>query len=87
MRWNQDKERENQEKIRDFQAKMTRSYAFKRAYAARRAWEFYNHPEVWTASLCFCSCGPSESMFRRSPYPCWRIRAFRESTGPWASRG
>lgn len=60
MRWNQDKERENQEKIRDFQAKMTRGYAFKRAYAARRAWEFYNHPEV--AGRCYAAVGGLDSI-------------------------
>lgn len=35
------------EKTRDFQAKMKLGYDFKKAYAARRAWEFYNHPEVY----------------------------------------
>lgn len=40
MKWDQN----NPEKVKDFIAKMKQDYAFKKAYAARRAWEFYNHP-------------------------------------------
>lgn len=38
MKWDQN----NPEKVKDFIAKMKQDYAFKKAYAARRAWEFYN---------------------------------------------
>lgn len=81
------------EKTRDFQAKMKLGYDFKKAYAARRAWEFYNHPEV--AGRCYvavggldsitlsCSFAPSGSTCRPRPCPCWRIGVFRGSTRPW----
>lgn len=81
------------EKTRDFQAKMKLGYDFKKAYAARRAWEFYNHPEV--AGRCYVAVGGLDSitlfLFLRSigidvpprPCPCWRIGVFRGSTRPW----
>lgn len=48
------------EKTRDFQAKMKMGYDFKKAYAARRAWEFYNHPEV--AGRCYVAVGGLDSI-------------------------
>lgn len=35
MKWDQN----NPEKVKDFIAKMKQDYAFKKAYAARRAWD------------------------------------------------
>lgn len=51
---------ENAQKTKDFQAKMKRGYEFKKAYAARRAWEFYNHPEV--AGQCYVAVGGLDSI-------------------------
>lgn len=51
MKWDQN----NPEKVKDFIAKMKQNYAFKKAYAARRAWEFYNHPDV--AGMCYVAVG------------------------------
>lgn len=51
MKWDQN----NPEKVKDFIAKMKQDYAFKKAYAARRAWEFYNHPDV--AGMCYVAVG------------------------------
>lgn len=48
------------EKTQDFQAKMKMGYEFKKAYAARRAWEFYNHPEV--AGRCYVAVGGLDSI-------------------------
>ena len=48
------------EKTQDFQAKMRMGYEFKKAYAARRAWEFYNHPEV--AGRCYVAVGGLDSI-------------------------
>ena len=48
------------EKTQDFQAKMKMGYDFKKAYAARRAWEFYNHPEV--AGHCYVAVGGLDSI-------------------------
>lgn len=56
MRW----EQENAQKVKDFQAKMKQGYEFKKAYAARRAWEFYNHPEV--AGKCYVAVGGLDSI-------------------------
>lgn len=56
MRW----EQENAKKVKDFQAKMKQGYEFKKAYAARRAWEFYNHPEV--AGKCYVAVGGLDSI-------------------------
>lgn len=39
MRWDKNKEQENKEKTKDFQAKMAQGYDFKKAYAARRGGE------------------------------------------------
>ena len=60
MRWESGKEQENKQKVQDFQAKMKQGYAFKKAYAARRAWEFYNHPEV--AGQCYVAVGGLDSI-------------------------
>lgn len=67
------------EKTRDFQAKMKLGYDFKKAYAARRAWEFYNHPEV--AELL--NCRPSEIYFTSGGTEAdnWAIRAARYGDG------
>lgn len=46
MRYVKGCEEESKKKTLDFQAKMKMGYDFKKAYAARRAWEFYNHPDV-----------------------------------------
>lgn len=56
MKWDQN----NQEKVKDFIAKMKQDYAFKKAYAARRAWEFYNHPDV--AGMCYVAVGGLDSI-------------------------
>ena len=60
MRWDKYKEQENKEKTKDFQAKMAQGYDFKKAYAARRAWEFYNHPDV--AGRCYVTVGGLDSI-------------------------
>lgn len=60
MRYKENMEQENKEKVQDFQAKMKRDYAFKKAYAARRAWEFYNHKEV--AGQCYVAVGGLDSI-------------------------
>lgn len=39
-------EQGSEKKAADFKVKMAQPYAFKRAYAETRAWEFYNHPEI-----------------------------------------
>lgn len=39
---------------------MKLGYDFKKAYAARRAWEFYNHPEV--AGRCYVAVGGLDSI-------------------------
>ena len=39
---------------------MKQDYAFKKAYAARRAWEFYNHPDV--AGMCYVAVGGLDSI-------------------------
>lgn len=56
MKWDQN----NPEKVKDFIAKMKQNYAFKKAYAARRAWEFYNHPDV--AGMCYVAVGGLDSI-------------------------
>lgn len=48
------------EKTQDFQAKMKMGFEFKKAYAERRAWEFYNHPEV--AGRCYVAVGGLDSI-------------------------
>lgn len=53
------------EKTQDFQAKMKMGYEFKKAYAARRAWEFYNHQEV--AGRCYVAVGGLDSITLRRP--------------------
>lgn len=60
MRWEKESEQENKKKVQDFQAKMKQGYEFKKAYAARRAWEFYNHPEV--AGQCYVAVGGLDSI-------------------------
>ena len=50
----------NQEKVADFIAKMKQDYDFKKAYAARRAWEFYNHTDV--AGMCYVAVGGLDSI-------------------------
>ena len=60
MRWDKSKEQENKEKTKDFQAKMAQGYDFKKAYAARRAWEFYNHPDV--DGRCYVAVGGLDSI-------------------------
>ena len=56
MKWDQN----NPEKVKAFIAKMKQDYAFKKAYAARRAWEFYNHPDV--AGMCYVAVGGLDSI-------------------------
>ena len=60
MRWDKYKEQEKEEIIQDFHAKMAQGYDFKKAYAARRAWEFYNHPDV--AGRCYVAVGGLDSI-------------------------
>lgn len=60
MRWSKGSNPEAQEKIADFQEKQKRGYDFKKQYAARRAWEFYNHPEV--AGRCYVAIGGLDSI-------------------------
>ena len=60
MRWDKYKEQEKEEIIQDFHAKMAKGYDFKKAYAARRAWEFYNHPDV--AGRCYVAVGGLDSI-------------------------
>ena len=59
MKWDQN----NPEKVKDFIAKMKQDYAFKKAYAARRAWEFYNHPDV---AGMLERCNPFRKYLRKS---------------------
>lgn len=91
MKWDQN----NPEKVKDFIAKMKQDYAFKKAYAARRAWEFYNHPDV--AGMCYVAVGGLDSitlfLFLRSigiecrahRFQCWRIAAYKKFTRRWGS--
>lgn len=60
MQWKAGCEAENRAKTEDFQAKQRMGYGFKKAYAARRAWEFYNHPEV--AGRCYVAVGGLDSI-------------------------
>ena len=60
MQYRKDREAENRAKIEDFQAKQKQGYEFKKAYAARRAWEFYNHPDV--AGRCYVAVGGLDSI-------------------------
>lgn len=60
MQYRKDREEENRAKIEDFQAKQKQGYEFKKAYAARRAWEFYNHPDV--AGRCYVAVGGLDSI-------------------------
>ena len=79
MKWDQN----NPEKVKDFIAKMKQDYAFKKAYAARRAWEFYNHPDV--AGMCYVAVGGLDSitlfLFLRSI----GIAAYKKFTRRWGS--
>lgn len=47
-------------KIADFKVKQAQNYSFKKKYAAVRAWEFYNHPEI--AGNCYVSVGGLDSI-------------------------
>lgn len=51
---------ESRQKTQDFRAKQGMDYDFKKAYAARRAWEFYNHPEI--AGRCYVAVGGLDSI-------------------------
>lgn len=60
MRYVKGCEEESKQKTLDFQAKMKMGYDFKKAYAARRAWEFYNHPDV--AGRAYVAVGGLDSI-------------------------
>lgn len=50
----------NDRKIADFRVKQAQDYSFKKKYAAARAWEFYNHPEI--AGNCYVAVGGLDSI-------------------------
>lgn len=79
MKWDQN----NQEKVKDFIAKMKQDYAFKKAYAARRAWEFYNHPDV--AGMCYVAVGRLDKELNKreilAKKTCWAIDADPKKPG------
>lgn len=54
------KENDTDKKIADFKVKQGQSYSFKKKYAAIRAWEFYNYPEV--AGNCYVAVGGLDSI-------------------------
>ena len=54
------KENQSEKKIADFIVKQKQDYDFKKRYAAIRAWEFYNHPEI--DGNCFVSVGGLDSI-------------------------
>lgn len=54
------KENDSNRKIADFRVKQAQSYSFKKKYAAVRAWEFYNHPEI--AGNCYVAVGGLDSI-------------------------
>lgn len=60
MRYVKGCEEESKKKTLDFRAKMKMGYDFKKAYATRRAWEFYNHPDV--AGRCYVAVGGLDSI-------------------------
>lgn len=54
------KENDSDRKIADFKIKQALDYSFKKKYAAARAWEFYNHPEI--ARNCYVAVGGLDSI-------------------------
>lgn len=48
------------QKVASFIVKQKQPYSFKRRYAAIRAWEFYNHPEI--AGNCYVAVGGLDSI-------------------------
>ena len=72
MRWDKYKEQEKEEIIQDFHAKMAQGYEFKKSYAARRAWEFYNYPDVVGLDLCEYCQDPYRN---RKEKKTWRTQA------------
>lgn len=53
-------ENQSAQKIADFMVKQKQDYAFKKQYAAIRAREFYDHPEV--AGQCYVAVGGLDSI-------------------------
>lgn len=62
------KDNDTERKVADFRVKQQQNYSFKKKYAAIRAWEFYNHPDI--AGNCYVAVGGLDSitllMFLRS---------------------
>lgn len=54
------KENDTEHKVAMFRVKQQQDYKFKKKYAAIRAWEFYNHPEV--AGNCYVAVGGLDSI-------------------------
>ena len=54
------KENDTEKKIADFRVKQQMDYSFKKRYAAIRAWEFYNHPDI--AGNCYVAVGGLDSI-------------------------
>lgn len=60
MKYYEGFEEEAKKKTKDFRAKQKMDYGFKKEYAAKRAWEFYNHPDV--AGQCYVAVGGLDSI-------------------------
>ena len=54
------RENNSYEKTKDFLIKQKKPYAYKKAYAEKIAWEFYNHPEI--AGHCYLTVGGLDSI-------------------------
>lgn len=54
------KENDTEHKVAMFRVKQKQDYGFKKRYAAIRAWEFYNHPEI--AGNCYVAVGGLDSI-------------------------
>lgn len=53
-------ENNSYQKTKDFMRKQQKPYAFKKAYAEKVAWEFYNHPKI--AGQCYVAVGGLDSI-------------------------
>lgn len=60
MKYYEGCQEEAREKTVAFREKQNMDFEFKKEYAARRAWEFYNHPEV--AGRCYVAVGGLDSI-------------------------
>lgn len=54
------KENDTEHKVAMFRVKQQQDYKFKKKYAAIRAWEFYNHPDI--AGNCYVAVGGLDSI-------------------------